>query len=38
MSKEDRLECFNILEREKCKLEEQLDFIEDIKQDIFIKC
>lgn len=32
MSKEDRAECLSILEREECKLEEELDFIEEIKQ------
>lgn len=36
MSKEDRLECLDMIEKEKCKLEEELDFIEDVRQDIFM--
>lgn len=36
MSKEDRVECLSILEKEECKLEAELEFIEEIKQDIFM--
>lgn len=37
MSTEDKQECLNIINEEKCRLEEQLNFLEDITKNIFIR-